>query len=152
LELLAGALYESLALNSTSARVPVGGRITPLMRQIDRSIELIECDFGRALTLDEIAQAAGMSSFHFARVFRSMVGVPPHRYLTAVRLRHAARLIGQGASVTHTCYEVGFGSLSHFVTAFKKRYGINPAEAKAGAACPTLRSALRTPIWSVQRI
>ncbi len=113
--------------------------------------ELMEVEFGRALALQEIAQAAGMSPFHFARVFRSLMGVPPHRFLTAVRLRHAAHLLGQGASVTQTCYDVGFGTLSHFVTAFKERFGINPAQAKGGARCPTLRASLRDRIRAVQR-
>lgn len=152
LELLAAALYESLAVHEAPLRVPAHERVTPLMRQVDRAVELMESDYGRALTLRDIASAAGMSPFHFARVFRAMVGVPPHRYLTAIRLRHAAQMIGAGAGVTHTCYEVGFGSLSHFVTAFKKRFGINPGEAKGGAPCPTLRSSLRAPLWSVQRV
>src|SRR5687768_14311304 len=82
LELLAGALFESLASNRPSAPARRDGDVTPLMRRIDRAIQLIETEFGRELTLGDIAQAAGLSPFYFARAFQRFVGVPPHRYLT----------------------------------------------------------------------
>jgi len=71
--------------------------------------------------------------------------VPPHRYLTGVRLRHAARLLDEGAGVTFTCYEVGFGSLSHFVTAFRKRFGVVPSAVKRGAYVQAVRAGLSMP-------
>jgi AraC-like DNA-binding protein len=145
LELLAGALFESLASNGAASRRP--GPVTPLMRRVDRAIDLIETDYERPLTLGDLARAAGLSTFHFARVFRTLVGLPPHRYLTAVRLRHAARLLRDGAGVSYTCYEVGFASLSHFVTAFRRRFGIVPSEVRKVGRPPVLRAALRAPVW-----
>ena len=131
LELLAGALFESVAPAAEPRHEDA--RAARLMRRVERAVELIEAEYGRALTLAELARAARMSTYHFARAFRALTGLPPHRYLTAVRLRHAARLLDQGASVTFTCYEVGFGSPSHFVTAFRKRYGFTPSEVRRGA-------------------
>jgi AraC family transcriptional regulator len=64
-----------------------------------------------------------------------------------VRLRHAARLLDEGASVTFTCYEVGFGSLSHFVTAFRKRFGVIPSAARRGESVHALRAGLSAPPW-----
>ena len=147
LELLAGALFESLATNRPSAPARLDARVTPLMRRIDRAIQLIETDYPRSLTLTDLAGAAGLSTFYFARAFQRFVGVPPHRYLTGVRLRHAARLLDDGAGVTYTCYEVGFGSLSHFVTAFRKRFGVVPSAAKRGAHVHALRAGLSAPTW-----
>ena len=147
-ELLCGALFESLASNRQSAPARLDGRVTPLMRRIDRAIELIETDFARALTLGDIAAAAGLSPYYFARTFQRFVGVPAHRYLTGVRLRHAARLLDEGAGVTFTCYEVGFGSLSHFVTAFRKRFGVVPSAARRGAHVHALRAGLSAPTWA----
>ena len=147
LELLAGALFESLATNRPSAPARLDGRITPLMRHVDRAVELIETDFARDLTLGEIAGAAGLSPYYFARAFQKFLGIPPHRYLTSVRLRHAARLLDQGAGVTFTCYEVGFGSLSHFVTAFRKRFGVVPSAARRGSQVHGLRAGLSAPTW-----
>jgi len=148
LELLAGALFESLAANRPSAPARLDGCVTPLMRRIDRAVQLIETDYARELTLGELASAAGLSTFYFARAFQRFVGVPPHRYLTGVRLRHAARLLDEGAGVTYTCYEVGFGSLSHFVTAFRKRFGVVPSAARRGAHIHALRAGLSAPSWT----
>ena len=148
LELLAGALFESVASNRPSAPARLDAQVTPLMRRIDRAVELIETDYARALTLGDLASEAGLSTFYFARAFQRFVGVPPHRYLTGVRLRHAARLLDEGAAVTFACYEVGFGSLSHFVTAFRKRFGVVPSAARRGADVHALRAGLSTPSWT----
>ena len=148
LELLAGALFESVSTNRPSAPARFDTQVTPLMRRVDRAIQLIETGYARTLTLRDLAAAAGLSTFYFARVFQRFVGVPPHRYLTAVRLRHAARMLDDGAGVTFTCYEVGFGSLSHFVTAFRKRFGVVPSAARRGAYVQALRAGLSTPSWT----
>ena len=149
-ELLAGALFESLALNRLSAPARVDANVTPLMRRIDRAVELIETEYARGLTLGDLAAAAGLSTYYFARAFQRFVGIPPHRYLTGVRLRHAARMLDDGAGVTFTCYEVGFGSLSHFVTAFRKRFGVVPSAARRGAHVHALRAGLSAPTWTTR--
>ena len=150
LELLAGVLFESLARGeATVTPQPPSG--SALVGRVDRALDLIEAEYGRTLTLGELARTSGLSTFHFARAFRALTGLPPHRYLTAVRLRHAARLLDAGAGVTHTCYEVGFGSLSHFVTAFRRRYGMVPSQARAGARKSALRAALHAPLWARRR-
>jgi AraC-like DNA-binding protein len=148
LELLAGALYESLADERGSRRIPAVGSSTHLMRCVDRAIDLIEVEYGRTLTLRDLALAAGLSTFHFARVFRELTGLPPHRYLTAVRLRHAARLLEQGASVSASSLDAGFGSLSHFITAFRKRFGFPPSLVRRRGRQPALRAALAAPMWT----
>jgi AraC-like DNA-binding protein len=145
-ELLAGALFESLTIGQP-APVRVTAHISPLVRRIDRAVQLIEAEYARTLTLGDLASAAGLSPYYFARAFRRVVGMPPHRYLTAVRLRHAARLLVNGAGVTRTCFDVGFGSLSHFITAFRKRFGVVPSAVQRGASLPTLRAALSAPVW-----
>lgn len=148
LELLAGALFESLAAHRQSAPPRMDAQVTPLMRRIDCAVQLIETDYTRGLTLGDLASSAGLSPFYFARAFQRFVGVPPHRYLTGVRLRHAARMLDEGAGVTYTCYEVGFGSLSHFVTAFRKRFGVVPSAAKRGVQVHALRAGLSAPSWT----
>lgn len=152
LELLAGAMYESLSAPTAARPVRAAGRTTPLMRQVDRAVQRIETDYARPLTLDQLARTAGLSTFHFARVFRELVGLPPHRYVTAVRLRHALHRLQQGASVTHTCYDVGFGSLSHFVNAFRLRFGVSPSQIKRGAVVAPIRAALSAPVWRRARV
>lgn len=136
LDLLAGALFESVA-TVEGVRVPDTSRVlrgtqADLIRRIERATDLVEMEFTRTLSLDDLARAANLSPFHFARVFRELTGLPPHRYLMAVRLHRAARMIDEGATVSLACSESGFGSLSHFINAFRKRYGIAPSDIKRG--------------------
>ncbi|MEO8635733.1 MAG: AraC family transcriptional regulator [Gemmatimonadales bacterium] len=147
LEVLAGALFESLAASGTMAKPRPDWYVSDVMRRLDRAVDLIESGYAQPLTLADLAGAAGLSPWHFVRVFRTTVGLPPHRYLTAVRLRRAAQRLDQGESVTRACYDCGFGSLSHFITAFRKRYGVVPSAVKRGARYPALRSALGSPLW-----
>jgi len=147
LELVAAALFQSLGGDDAAGRTAVTLDTTDAMRRIERATALIESDFARDLTLRELAAAANQSPFHFARTFRALTGMPPHRYLTAVRLRHAAQMLEQGASVTSSCYAVGFATLSHFVTSFRRRFGIVPSAARHGVGARQLRAALAEPVW-----
>jgi len=77
--------------------------------------------------LQSAADAAGMSAFHFLRVFSSVVGVTPHQYLLRARLRRAARLLaGTDRAITDVAYDVGFGDLSNFVRTFHRAAGMSP--------------------------
>jgi len=146
LDLIAGALFESVACPrwvATDVKSPVSGRV---MRRIAHAAELIESDYARPLKLADLAAAAEMSPFHFARSFGDLVGVPPHRYLNAVRLGEAVRQILDGASVTTACYAVGFASPSHFTVAFKQCFGIVPS-ALTRAPNPALVRALNIGPW-----
>jgi AraC-like DNA-binding protein len=79
------------------------------------------------IDLDSAARAAGLSPFHFLRLFASVLGVTPHQYLLRARLRHAARLLAEDtASITDVAYDVGFGDLSNFVRTFRRAAGVSP--------------------------
>ena len=80
------------------------------------------------LTLDDLAEMAGLSPFHFARVFRAVSGVPPVEFQTALRFAKAKEmLLTTPASVTEVCFEVGYGSLGTFSRRFKQMVGVTPA-------------------------
>lgn len=77
--------------------------------------------------LDDAAREAGLSTFHFLRVFRGVLGLTPHQYLVGVRLRYAARLLVDTAQpITDIAYDVGFGDLSNFVRTFRTAAGVSP--------------------------
>ena len=81
----------------------------------------------RPLDLDAIAGEAGLSSFHFLRVFNKVLGVTPHQYLVRARLRGAARLLADDRrSITDIAFDVGFGDLSNFVRSFHRAAGVSP--------------------------
>jgi AraC family transcriptional regulator, activator of mtrCDE len=84
--------------------------------------------------LDLVAEAvaAGISRTRFIHVFRDLVGVTPHRYVTELRTSHAARLLLNSLMpVTDICYDSGFGSMPGFHAAFRAAYGTTPSAFRA---------------------
>lgn len=80
-----------------------------------------------AVDLERTAKEAGLSSFHFLRLFAAVLGVTPHQYLVRSRLRHAARLLSDDErSITETALDVGFSDLSNFVRTFHRAAGVSP--------------------------
>jgi AraC-like DNA-binding protein len=87
----------------------------------------IDAHSHRQIDLEHAAKQAGISPFHFLRLFASVLGVTPHQYLVRSRLRHAARLLADAdISVTNVAYDVGFGDLSNFVRTFHRAAGVSP--------------------------
>jgi len=87
----------------------------------------IDAHSHRQVDLEHAAAQAGISPFHFLRLFSSVLGVTPHQYLVRSRLRHAARLLADdGTSITDVAYDVGFGDLSNFVRTFHRAAGVSP--------------------------
>jgi AraC-like DNA-binding protein len=88
----------------------------------------IDAHSHRQIDLDDAAGQAGLSPFHFLRLFSSVLGVTPHQYLVRSRLRHAARrLAGDQSAITDIAYDVGFGDLSNFVRTFRRAAGVSPS-------------------------
>ena len=87
----------------------------------------IEAQSERPIDLNEAAAQAGLSPFHFLRLFSATLGVTPHQYLVRSRLRQAARLLADDdRDVTGIAYDVGFNDLSNFVRSFHRAAGISP--------------------------
>src|SRR3954453_18422061 len=79
------------------------------------------------INLDDAAAQAGISPFHFLRLFSQTLGVTPHQYLVRSRLRHAARRLADDDSpITDIAYDVGFSDLSNFVRTFGRAAGASP--------------------------
>ena len=101
--------------------------------RIEQARETILLHPDEPRTLASLAASVGMSPFHFARVFRSLMGVAPHRFLRDLRLDRARAMLLDGESVTATCYAVGFGNLSHFIRSFRRRFGTAPSSLRKKA-------------------
>lgn len=94
---------------------------------VDAAVDLVERASDSPLSLADLAAAAGLSPFHFLRVFRRATGTTPHQYLVGARLRRAARLLLDTARpVTDIAYDVGFEDLSNFVRTFHRHVGCSP--------------------------
>lgn len=88
----------------------------------------------RDVGLEQFAAVAGLSPFHFLRLFAKVLGVTPHQYLIRSRLRHAARLLtGDGQPITDICFDCGFSDLSNFVRSFRAAAGASPSEFRTAA-------------------
>jgi len=80
------------------------------------------------LDLECVSRQAGLSRFHFLRVFAKTLGVTPHQYLVRSRLRRAAKLLAEKErSVTDIALDVGFADLSNFSRTFRRAAGVSPA-------------------------
>jgi AraC-like DNA-binding protein len=89
--------------------------------------ELMETHSAEPHSLASLARTAGMSRLHFAHVFRELMGVSAYAYLLRRRLELAGKLLKGGASVTETCFTVGFNNLSHFTRTFQRHFGVAPS-------------------------
>lgn len=96
--------------------------------QLERAIGYIEANLDKAFDLSAAAREAGMSSFHFSRVFRSVTGEPASAYARKRRLTRAAdRLVGGSEAIVDIALSSGFDSQEAFTRAFGAWYGVSPA-------------------------
>lgn len=98
----------------------------PQQAAIARARDYLEAHYAQPLTLDHLAQQVSLSPYHLARLFQRQVGIPPHKYLESVRVRHAERLLTSGTPIADTAYATGFSSQSHLNRTFKKLIGTTP--------------------------
>jgi AraC-like DNA-binding protein len=87
----------------------------------------IDAHSSQEIDLEAAADHAGISPFHFLRLFSAVLGVTPHQYLLRSRLRHGARLLAdEDRAITDIAYDIGFGDLSNFVRTFHRAAGVSP--------------------------
>jgi AraC family transcriptional regulator of adaptative response/methylated-DNA-[protein]-cysteine methyltransferase len=103
-----------------------------------RSIETADV----APSLDELASAAGLSRFHFHRIFKAITGVTPKAYAMAHRGERARRRLADGASVTRAIYDSGFNSNAPFYAQSKRTLGMQPRQFRSGGADLAIRFAV----------
>ena len=96
--------------------------------RINRAIDHVLAHLGSPVRLDEVAAVAGLSPFHFHRIFHHSTGESLARFVTRLRLERALRLLihDRSAMVGEVALSCGFASASHFIHAFKRRYGQAP--------------------------
>ncbi|SRR6266851_2459915 len=94
---------------------------------VARVIEAMHDNLGEQLTIDDMARTAMFSKFHFSRIFREVTGVSPGRFLSALRLQEAKRLlVSTSLSVADISNQVGYTSVGTFSSRFKSRVGVAP--------------------------
>ena len=103
-----------------------------------RTIETAAC----APSLGALAQAAGMSRFHFHRVFRSVTGVTPKAYAAQYRAQRVRRALSRSETVTNAIYDAGFNSSGRFYAIATDTLGMTPTKFRARGAGESIRFAV----------
>lgn len=104
-------------------------------RAVSRVIDHLTANLGEDHTLEDMADVAMLSPFHFNRIFREITGVSPVRYLYALRIAEAKRLIlTTRLKVIDICYAVGYNSLGSFNNRFVSLVGCSPRRIRSLAA------------------
>jgi transcriptional regulator GlxA family with amidase domain len=116
----------------SSPRVPVRPvarirRLSP--RALRLALAFIEANLGERFSLDELAASAGISRFHFARLFRSTMGHSPMEYLMRLRVERSTCLLARGeTSICEIAASLGFCDQSHFTRTFRRMRGTSPRD------------------------
>lgn len=94
---------------------------------INAAVEFIHENYRQDFTLNEIAQVAYLSPYHFSRAFKAELGKSPFDYLLDVKIEIAKELLKlTDKTVTDICFESGFNDPSHFSRVFSRRVGLSP--------------------------
>ncbi len=89
----------------------------------------LEANVTRDLDIASVARANALSPFYLTRIFTAQYGIPPYRYLIRLRIRLAREMLqGSELTVTQICHRVGFNSLPHFITTFRRHTGMSPSQ------------------------
>jgi AraC family transcriptional regulator len=115
------------------------------MNPAQRALWFIESHLAGPLTLDDIADVAGVSRFHLVRAFAAATGCSVMRYVRARRLSEAARALAAGApDILHVALDAEYGSHEAFTRAFRDHFGMTPETVRATTCLSKLK--LQEPI------
>lgn len=107
-------------------QVPVTGGLAPhVMRLVD---DYVTAHLADSITLEDLAALAGVSSFHFHRMFRKVRGCTPQTWITSRRVDHAKALLRTDVSICEAAMSCGFCSQSHLTRVFRAQTGQTPAQ------------------------
>lgn len=147
---LAAILERELVSPSFAGRLVIGGvtqAIAGLLARIDsarvnieadriclphwkvrRLFDYVESNLDQTISLDDLAQVAELSPFHFSRVFKRETGLSPYKYVRDRRLERSRDLLAMtDMGIAELSLACGFSNQSHFTAAFSRAMGISPA-------------------------
>lgn len=117
---------------------PLSEQYAATVARACRAIEAAEAP----ISLTMLARAAGLSTFHFHRVFKAVAGVTPKAYATAHRINRVRVELRRSATVTEAIYESGFNASSRFYETVRNTLGMTPGDFRAGGPAADIRFAV----------
>jgi AraC-like DNA-binding protein len=119
-------LAELLRRHTTARKDVPAERLRLEHRAVSRAREFLRECYAERIPLERVSTIAGLSPYHFLRVFRSTVGLTPHAYLNHVRVSQAKNMLASGVPAVQVAQSCGFCDQSHFVRLFKEHLGLTP--------------------------
>ncbi len=109
-------------------------------RALSRVLQMMHDRLDEDVTLDDLADEAGLGVSAFGRAFRKSLGLPPYRYFLAVRLHRARELLARSdLALAEIAGAVGYADQAHFTAAFTRETGVSPGRWRAeGASAPQI--------------
>ena len=106
---------------------PEGYTVLGQPKWLLNSLEYMEKNYRRKITIADIADSCKLSASHFHKLFRESTGLSPYDYLIKLRINHAKTYLKNGdMTVKYIAYTVGFPSVNHFISYFRKETGLSP--------------------------
>lgn len=129
------ALFQLLSALITryGQRTTRSGTMSQARADVRHAVEYLQEHYNQPVSVLDVASAAGLSEFHFMRLFQNTTGLSVHRFLTQIRLTRAKSLLSLGVSAAQTALDVGFFDQSHFSRTFRTHFGVTPGA--YAAAC-----------------
>ena len=87
--------------------------------------------------LDDLAEVAQMSKYHFLRSFNATVGMTPYQYVVRLRVERARKMIERGSELATIAVEAGFSDQSHLSRQFKSEFGMAPGSYRVATSFKT---------------
>lgn len=109
-------------------------------RAVARVRDYLHSMYREQVSIDDLAQAAGVSGTYVIRTFSAATGMPPHAYLVSLRVERARALLRQGHSPAEAALDTGFYDQSQLTRHFKRLTGVTPARFAAQTSTPRLRN------------
>lgn len=119
-------VLEVAVAEAASALVRLKSNASHHTRPVRRAMEYLRDHIRDSVTLDDLARHAGLDKFHLCRAFRAQIGMPPHTYLTNLRVARARKLLDRGVSASEVASLVGFYDQSQLNRHFRRIVGTTP--------------------------
>jgi AraC family transcriptional regulator len=136
IEALVNAACARILRNYAEVRYPLAGPARLTDDQLRAAIDYIHDHIGESLELRSISRAAGLSEFHFARLFKAAIGVTPFQFVTRTRMDRAKQLLRKTRlPILEIAERVGYHKPSHFSARFHAVSGCGPNAYRKSTGC-----------------
>lgn len=95
---------------------------------VQQALNYLHDNYATTIHLQDLADTVALSPYHFLRLFKANLGLPPHTYLTQLRIHRAKALLNAGHAIADVAQLVGFTDQSHLSRHFKRIVGVPPGE------------------------